>query len=434
MFPHLNAPDLSGAVVFEDGQMYNPSRLVLAFIKSATATGAVACNYVQAKEFVWNGSSVRGVKAIDQLTGNEIEIRARLTLNAAGPWAEYLNRDPVRFGTWKRSPFSRDAYFIVDRQPTSPYALAVQGLSRDKDAVLARSNRHLFAVPWRKRTLLGVWHRFFTEQPDTAAVSPAEIDTWMAELNTVYPQLELQASEVTFANCGLVPFGDTATQTELSFGKESRYIDHRTAHGVAGLVTLVGIRFTTARADAARALDMLLQQRAVRPARAPTDRVALAGGNIESFEQLQRDAHRAYAPLMSTESLDALLRNYGTEHRQIVQRMQHRTELGRVVPGTHVLRAEIAHAVENEMAVHLDDVVLRRTDISADRHPGRAALDITAAAMGELLGWSPRRVREEIERTDMTLAKHLARDAEQLGTEHSPQTTSNGAMFAKITV
>jgi glycerol-3-phosphate dehydrogenase len=94
MFPHLQAPGLSGAVVFEDGQMYNAARLVLAFVKGAVSAGADVCNYVEATRFIWNGNKVRGARVRDQLTGEEFDVRARLTLNAAGPWADYLQSDP----------------------------------------------------------------------------------------------------------------------------------------------------------------------------------------------------------------------------------------------------------------------------------------------------------------------------------------------------
>jgi glycerol-3-phosphate dehydrogenase len=185
LFPHLSGPDLTGAVVFEDGQMYNSARLVLAFVRAAVELGATAANYVAAERFVWDGSRVRGVQARDALTGETFEIRARVTLNAAGPWADYLLNDPGHFPSHRRLPFSRDAYFIVDRKPTSEYAVAVQALSRDKDAVLARAKRHIFAVPWRDKTLIGVWHRLWSDAPDTAHVTQEEIANWMSELNTL---------------------------------------------------------------------------------------------------------------------------------------------------------------------------------------------------------------------------------------------------------
>lgn len=413
MFPHLETPRLTGAVVFEDGQMYNAARLVLAFVKGAAASGADVCNYVEATQFLWSGNSVRGVRARDTLTGEDFDIRARLTLNAAGPWADYLQGDPQRFGTHQRLPFSRDAYFIVDRPPSSIYGIAIQGLSRDKDALLGRQTRHLFAAPWRDKTLLGVWHKLFPEQPDEACVVPSEIEEWMTEINTVYPTLQLSPAEVSFAHCGLVPFGETATATELSFGKESRLVDHREKHNVRGLVSLVGIRFTMARADAARAVDMLLRQSDHAPgkygsSRPPTQRLPLPGGDIENFAVFEVEALRDVPQDVGTGCLQSLLRNHGTEYLKILR--EHASSTITNVPGTRTLTAEIRYAVNHEMAVHLDDVVMRRTDLAAGSHPGRAALLATAAEMGRQLAWSAERLHQELAAVERNLRRHLARD------------------------
>jgi glycerol-3-phosphate dehydrogenase len=425
LFPHLRAPDLSGAVVFEDGQMHNPARIVLAFVSSAVDAGADACNYVEATKFLWRGSSVCGVRARDRLSGEEFDVRARLTLNAAGPWADYLQNDPQRFGAWRRLPYSRDAYFIVDRAPTSQYGVAVQGLSRDKDAVLGRATRHLFAVPWRDKTLIGVWHCLFPEFPDAAHVQPEELETWMTELNSVYPALQLSPAEVTFANCGLVPFGETATQTELSFGKESRIIDHRAAQGVAGLVSLVGIRFTTARADAARALNMLLRQMPRAPAAVDTARLPLAGGDIEDFAVFEAQALLTKPPGVSDEALRALLRNHGTHYAQVL-----RGRDAHSVPGTTTLFAEIRHAIDREMAMKLEDVVMRRTELAAGSHPGRRALEAAAMEMANYLHWSDSRIRDELSATERTLARHLARAISTQVSARADVRTAHGAMLA----
>jgi glycerol-3-phosphate dehydrogenase len=435
LFPHLAADDLSGAVVFEDGQMYNPARLVLAFVKSAVEAGATACNYVEAVQFLWEGSTVRGVRARDRLSGEEFDVRSRLTLNAAGPWADYLERGDQKFGAWKRAPFSRDAYFIVDRAPTSEYGVAVQGLSRDKDAVLGRATRHLFSVPWRDKTLLGVWHRLFPDNPDAAQVEPREIDAWIAELNSVYPALELSAEEVTFANCGLVPFGDTATETELSFGKESRITDHA-EHGIRGLVSLVGIRFTTARGDAARALELLLRQ--ARQSSAPRTEKPLCGGDIEDFAAFESHALRTKAAGLSDESIRGLVRNHGALYGQVVRRALadvSGTNVRRTatIPGTATLLAEVQYAVDEEMAMKLEDIVLRRTDLAAGCTPGRAAIASAAHEMARRLRWSQRRVQEEIAATERALARHLARPSrsQQTSANHAERELPHGAPLAE---
>src|SRR5688572_7464512 len=102
LFPDIDDSAMTGGAVFDDGQMYSPPRLVLAFVKSAVAAGAVACNYMEAVDFLWEGDRVRGVKARDRLDGSEIDVRARLVLNAAGPGAEYLLERDARFGKWSR--------------------------------------------------------------------------------------------------------------------------------------------------------------------------------------------------------------------------------------------------------------------------------------------------------------------------------------------
>lgn len=440
MFPHLQTPKLSGAVVFEDGQMYNAARLVLAFVKGAQAAGADVCNYAEAMRFLWSGNSVRGARVRDQLTGDEFDVRARLTLNAAGPWADYLQNDAGHFGQPRRLPFSRDAYFIVERAPTSSHGIAIQGLSRDKDALLGRQTRHLFAAPWRDKTLIGVWHKLFPEFPDRACVQPEEIEDWMAEINSVYPTLQLRPEEVSFAHCGLVPFGETATATELSFGKESRLLDHRHTHDVQGLVSLVGIRFTMARVDAARALDLLLQQAERAPAAPASDRIELPGGKIENFTRFESDACRSLPPGVAMKSMQALVRNHGTYYRAVLEEGSNAT-----IPGSSTLTAEILYAVSHEMAVHLDDVVMRRTDLAAGSHPGRAALLATAAEMGRLLSWSAERLHQEIATTEHTLQRHSARDSSSRAASDrtAPRATAGdasaaspdrGAMLAETTV
>lgn len=415
LFPELEQRGLTGAAVFADGQMYNPARLVLAFVKSAVGRGAVVANYVQATEFLWEGRTVKGVRVLDHLEGERFDIRARLTLNAAGPWAEYLFDDSARFGLHSRGHFSRDAYFIIRRAPRSDYALAVPGQSRDRDSLVSRSARHLFAVPWRDYTLIGVWHQLFADRPDLASVKEADLHTWLDEMNASHPAMALRREEICYACCGLVPFGSrTSTTSELSFGKESRLIDHRRAHAVSGLVTLVGIRYTTARGDSAAALDLLLRQWPSRaPVRAPTDRTALAGGQIDDIQALRRTAMASRPANISVRSLEALLSNHGADYVQLLSRTEQPGE-SLQLGSSDTLMAEVTHAVESEMAVRLEDVVFRRTDMGSAAHPGSLALQQTADRMQQLYGWSDQHRQRELQATERLLRHHHAAGAPQL--------------------
>jgi glycerol-3-phosphate dehydrogenase len=308
----------------------------------------------------------------------------------------------------------------------------VQGLSRDKDAVLGRATRHLFAVPWRDKTLIGVWHSLFPEFPDAAHVRPEEIDGWMAELNAVYPALQLSAAEVSFANCGLVPFGETATATELSFGKESRVIDHRATHGVAGLVSLVGIRFTTARADASRALELLLRQSPDAPPDAGTASLPLAGGDIDDFAAFEAQALRTRPEGVSAASMRALVRNHGTRYAHVLRQQGPRADAAARIADTTTLLAEVRHALEYEMAMKLEDVVMRRTDLAAGSHPGRHALEAAAMEMARHLRWSDNRLREEVSATERTLARHLARVTSAPASAATEAVRPHGAPLAHV--
>lgn len=426
LFPQIDTPKLTGAAIFEDGQMYHPARLVLAFVQSAVSAGAVACNYVAAVEFIRRGDSIRGVRAYDAVEGVGFDIRAHRVLNAAGPWAERLLSASSHFKDKHRGVYSRDAYVVLNRAPAHQHGLAIPGSSRDGDALISRSARHLFLAPWRQFTLMGVWHKVFTDNPDRARVEREEIREWIDELNAACPALAVREDEVCYAHCGLVPFGEKGLANgSMSFGKRARLIDHRSTDGISGIVSAVGIRFTTARADAAQALDFLLRQYPQPTRPVASHALALAGGAIEDFARLRAEAHRTWQGKIPYRSLDALLRNHGRSYRSVLVTHPSRSAgHGIALPGTDTLAAEIAYAVREESAVRLDDVVLRRTDMGNGCHPGSVALEQAAAQMGELLRWSPQKRSEEIIHCERVLQRHLAARAA------TPDATNSSARSA----
>ena len=213
--------------------------------------------------------------------------------------------------------------------------------------------------------------------------------------------------DVIYSNRGLVPFGDgDTTPDELSFGHESRYVDHRQTHGIKGLVTLIGIRYTTARGDASTALDMLLKQLPSSPPTPATDSIPLVGGSIENFDVFAAEASKQTTSIPSA-VLMQLLRNHGTEYRAVLGASADPAAM-QCIAGTHTLRAEIDHAVTHEMAVRLEDVVLRRTDLGSGHHPGPDVIVDTAQRMQSLLHWTDQQREAEIEATLRGLSRHHA--------------------------
>lgn len=410
-FPHLDGKDLTGGAVFQDGQMYNPPRLALAFLRSAAERGAQIANYVEATGFRRDRNRVTGVRARDGLGGEPLEVRGRVVLNAAGPWAEPLLGRGVGVGLAPRPTWSRDACFVVAGRRTGDLGLGVQGRTRDPDAILSREARHLFLVPWRDYTLVGVWHVVYTGDPDGFTVTDGDLRAFVDEVNWAYPPLDLTLDDVTTWNAGLVLFGENRpSQAHLSYGKRSRLVDHGDEGGVEGLVSLLGVRYTTARLEAGRAVDLALARlgRAAAPCR--TAETPLHGGAIERFEEFSGAAATRYGPGLGAEVARSLAHNYGSAIGEVLRHVDGEPRLGRPLGGSHVIGAQVVHAVRDEMALRLSDVVYRRTDLATAAWPGEAAVRECARVMAAELGWSPERERSEVDavRTEFHAVPHTA--------------------------
>jgi glycerol-3-phosphate dehydrogenase len=397
LFPDVERCGLSGAVLFSDAQMYSPARLGLAFLRSAVEAGAVVANYVEANGFLRSATSVVGVTGRDGLTGDELEVRGRLVINAAGPWAERLLENGLGARLDPPSVFSRDLCFVTSRPAAGPHGLAVQGRTRDPDAVLARKARHLFLVPWRGRLLVGVWHVVWDRPPEDVSASEEELRGYLDEVNGAHPALGLTLDDVALVQAGLVLFGANAPgATDLSYGKRSRVVDHALTQGLAGLVTVVGVRSTTARGVAEHTVDLACRKLGVEQRPSETGKTPLHGGDIELLGELLDYALWTRPAGTSEESIRALVRNHGTEYRRVVALAEGAPGLAGTLGESHVLGAEVAHAVREEMAVSLGDVVFRRSDLGTAGQPGDAALADCASRMAEELGWDAARAEREL--------------------------------------
>ncbi len=400
LFPGLKSGGLTGAGVFCDGQMYNPPRLVLAFLQSAVREGAVVANYVEATGFLRDGQAVRGVAARDVLSGTELEIRASVVINAAGPYAERLLQ---RTESGLRLPvpgvYSRDACFVIRRRLFDhQYALAILGKTHDPEAVLSRGERHLFVVPWRDFTLVGVWHKVHAGDPDRFTVTDAELEQFIDEVNAGYPHLGLSLDDVAQWNAGLVPFGENPEgAVHLRYGHRSRLIDHKKSHGVDNLVTLIGVRFTTGRYEAERAVDLAFRKLGRKVVRSRTATTSLVGGQIDDWAGQLRDLTQQYGKTLGEEVVCSLLHNYGSEYGRVIREIEQSPELGNTIGETSTIKAQVRVALRDEMAVSLSDVVFRRTDMATGGYPGRAALIECAHFMGQQMAWSPQAQEDQIE-------------------------------------
>jgi len=284
----------------------------------------------------------------------------------------------------------------------------VQGQVKDSDALLARNSRHLFLVPWRNSTLVGVWHSIVPRDPDAVGLPRDELRTFIDEFNSCYPNLQLKESDVRRADFGLVPFGEAKNQHGgLSFGKQSRLIDHRSL-GQSGLLSVISVRYTVARRDAVEALDMAVAQLDARRTGGDSTTAALMGGDISDFNSAARAFQRQRPAWLTEQAAEGMLRNYGTDATRVLDLARQEPKLGRTFTGSHVSLAEAIYSVRAETAPRMSDIVFRRTELGTDGHPGSAAIDELQALLSQELQWTAHRAAEERAIVEREFARYLA--------------------------
>ncbi len=395
-FPDIAKEGLTGAGVFYDGQLFNPPRLVWALVRTAARAGAAVANYCDVTSLVLQGGRVSGVQVEDRLGGDRFEVRARTVINAAGPYAEALL---VRSGVRKaRSvPFSRDMALVLKRKFVDGRALALQTRYRDPSAVLTRGPRHLFMVPWRGRTLVGVNSLIWRDEPDRLRVTEAEVSDFVNEIAEADPRLGLTMDDVALVMAGLLPVEKgTEEGGNVSFGKRPLVVDNAREDRVQGLISAISNRYTVARGVAERAVDLVYDKlgRSPRPSRTSVTRIH--GGDFVRFEDLVVELAGALPDGVDRSLAERLARDHGSAYGEVLRLVSERPELGGRVGGSDILRAEVVHAARSEMVCKLSDAVFGRTGIATVGDPGRAELDECAELVGAQLGWDAARREREL--------------------------------------
>jgi glycerol-3-phosphate dehydrogenase len=395
-FPDLDQDGLTGAGVFYDGQMFNPPRLVWALVRTAARVGAAVANYCDVTALLLQGRRVIGVRVEDRLGGEKFEVRARTVVNAAGPYAEaLLVRSGIRAA--RSVPFSRDMALVLKRRLVDGRGLALQTRYRDPSAVLSRGARHLFLVPWRGRTLVGVNSLIWRDEPDRLRVTEAEVSDFVTEIAEADPKLGLTMDDVALVMAGLLPVekGDEEGGN-VSFGKRPLVVDNARSDNVQGLVSAISNRYTVARGVAEKAVDLVYHKlgRSVRPSRTEVTRIH--GADFFRFDELVREVAAALPEGLEPAMADRLARDHGSAYGEVLRLARERPELGVPVGGSDILRAEVVHAARSEMVCKLSDAVFGRTGIATVGDPGRAELEECADLVAAQLGWDAARREREL--------------------------------------
>jgi glycerol-3-phosphate dehydrogenase len=397
--PGLDAHDLVGGALFHDGQLYNPDRLILSILWSASQAGADLANYVRVTGFLQERGTLIGVRARDVLAQKAMDIRANIIVNCSGPWMNGVLRLTGDAGVQSKTRFLK-AVVLVTRPVTHGIALGVPGIApyRDRDAVVDKGRRFFFIAPWRNASLVGTFQVPHEGEGREPTVTEQEISTFMNEVNAAYPGAGLKRDDLRFAYAGLIPCGDDdRAMGNLQLLKRYKLIDHA-RDGLDGVISVVGVKFTTARGVAEKAIDLVFRKMGRRPLPSTTATSPVDGGEDRPFDGLHDAAAPGRPGAVPPEVLGHLTRTYGSRYRDILNYgAEQPAWLERVIETSPVIKAEVVHGVRAEMATALGDVIFRRTELGTAGYPGDRCLETCAGLMANELGWGLEQTRREIE-------------------------------------
>jgi glycerol-3-phosphate dehydrogenase len=353
LFSGFSTQALTGGALWYDARLRYPEQLTLSFLHAAAGRGAVPVNYARMNRLRVHQGAVEGAWVTDAISGMELEIRARVVVVAAGPWTRELIAGSMQEGRNAVPERRALAMNVVIGRPLSDVAVGVQAHSGPDEDPVCGGHRFLFVVPQNGTTLLGTWYRV-VEGGEAHPGTDDGVRFLLREFNEACPGAELSPGDVVRTQWGWLPLkGGLEPGRATALAERPRIVDHGSRGGIRRLLSVEGVKYTTARGVAGRVVDQVFS-------------------NLGKTSPPCRTAEVRLEPRRDGTSLQ---------------------------PDGTVDRAEIRHAVREEMALRLSDIVFRRTQLGAGPRPSRATLVEIARQAGIELGWDP--VRQEAEVNDV---------------------------------
>lgn len=380
LFPALKPDALVGAVRYYDAQA-DDARHTLTVARTAAAYGATVLNSAEVVRFTHAGGRVTGARVRDVETGREVDVRAEVVVNATGVWT-----DDIQTLVGGRGRFhvraSKGVHIVVPRDR----------INGETGLILRTSTSVLFVIPWGSHWIIGTTDTDWTLDKAHPAASRADIDYLLEQVNTVLT-VQLTHDDITGVYAGLRPL--LAGESELT-SQLSR--EHAVARPMPGVIAVAGGKYTTYRPMAADAVDAVAVDvtRPVPPS--VTENIPLAGaeGYAAMRNSLGGLAERWGIPHFRARHL---LDRYGSLTPEVLSAAAGDPGLLEPVPGAEeYLMAELVYGAAHEGALHLDDLLARRTRISIETpHRGVDSAEPVARAVAGVLGWDEGRIANEVD-------------------------------------
>ena len=428
LFPSLREDAVTGAIEYYDGQV-DDARFVVTLARTAASLGAAVATSTRVVGLVRSAREVTGVRARDVETGEEFEVTARTVVAATGVWSddvsELLSSDgrPEHVGLRVRA--SKGVHLVVPRS-------AITG---DAGLILRTPSSVLFVIPWGGHWIIGTTDTDWNLDRTHPAASSRDIAYLLEQVNQVLDR-PVTPDDIEGVYAGLRPLltaearhrsgPHTRDEQTSSLSRE-----HAVVEPMLGLMLVAGGKYTTYRVMAADVIDRAarrlggLSRAGGTVARSHTDELPLLGA--DGYQQVwtnRADVARRHG--VSVGVVEHLLERYGTLTAQLLTLVAEDPTLARPLVGApEYLAAEVAYAALAEGALHLDDVLTRRTRISIETvHRGVDSAEDAALVMGRILGWDEERRRREVdhyrarvaaERESQRMPDDATADAARLG-------------------
>ncbi len=377
-FPMLKKENLRGGVVYYDGQ-FDDARMNIGIAITASDEGAAVANHVEVIGLLKTNKKLSGAKLRDTLTNEEWEVRAKVIVNAAGPFGDAVRKldDP------KAAPLltaSSGTHIILEKNFSPPST----GLLIPK----TEDGRVLFLLPWLGHTLVGT-----TDQPAPIEANPkpsqSDIEYILRQLQR-YFALKVNEEHILASWTGLRPLVSNPKAADTA--RLSR--DHVIHESDTGLVTIAGGKWTTYRKMGLDTVNHALQVGNLKPLRqSQTERRHIAGG--AKFEAKAATLLGNRGKLESDIAIH-LNHAYGDRAPEVVS-IAIRGFAARLVPGHPFIEAEVIYGAKHESARTIVDILSRRTRLSfLDKNAALNAIPNVAKLLAEALGWNLKQVNAEI--------------------------------------
>ena len=380
MVPALKRDALIGGIRYFDAQA-DDARHTMMVGRTAAHYGAVVRTSTQVIEFLREADRVSGVRVRDVEDGRETDVRAHAVINATGVWTDELQRLAGSRGRF-RVRASKGVHIVVPRDR----------IVSESGMILRTEKSVLFVIPWRNHWIIGTTDTDWNLDLAHPAATRKDIDYLLEHVNSVLAT-PLTHDDIEGVYAGLRPLlaGESESTSKLSR-------EHAVARVSPGLVAIAGGKYTTYRVMGADAIDAASVDVPGRIQPSITDKVPLVGA--DGYHALVNQADQLAARYgLHPYRVRHLLDRYGSLVHEVLGLARDNAELLKPVPAApDYLQVEVLYAVSHEGALHLEDVLTRRTRISIEYpHRGVDCAEAVARLIAPVHGWDEDRIKREVE-------------------------------------